>query len=252
MYIRSVAKNDPTRQRNYYYCASALPKYGPRCNARTIQQTGADEAVERIVSTKLLDAAFLKAILGNSQGGQPSRNENAAKLARERAKLEAERQELLRLTLKKICTEDDFTRESKRIEGELQSLDALMPEPLAEAFDSAKLVIQITRAFARFAKQPFEKRRGVLQAAVREVVVEDGAIPSLTLNGSFLAAAASVNSSTLSRHPCVRSNVPRLGPVEVHVARYRLGVWRRREECVSQYSTGTVERIGIAMGATRE
>jgi site-specific DNA recombinase len=196
MYIRSVGSEDRTRQRNYYYCASALPAYGPRCGARTVQQEAADRTVERIASTELLDAGFLKAILGQFQGGQTSRNENAAKLARERSKLEAERQELLRLTLKKVCTEDDFARESKRIEAELRSRDARLAAPLPDALDPARLVVRITRAFARFANKPFREKRSVLQAAVREIVIENLGIRSVTLNGAFLSASA--NSSTLS------------------------------------------------------
>jgi len=155
--------------------------------------------VARIAAHELLDAAFLKAILCKFQGNQPGREQDATKIARERAKLEAERQRLLRLTLKGTCTEADFERESKRIEAELRSLDSLTPTWRPEAFDPAKLVIRITRGFARFPKQPFGERRGVLQAAVREVVVEDSTIPALTLNGSFLAGSANLQPRYTSR-----------------------------------------------------
>src|SRR5262249_34153496 len=111
---------------------------------------------------------------------------NTEKLSRQREKLEAERQRLLRMTLKGTCTEDDFARESKRIDAEVRSLDALAPAPLPPALDPAKLIVRVTRTFSRFGKQPFEERRNLLRTAVREIVLEDGAITGLTLNGTFL------------------------------------------------------------------
>jgi len=80
---------------------------------------------------------------------------------------------------------------SKRIEAELRSLDGITPASVADAFDPAKVVIRITRTFARLSKQPFQERRGVLQAAFREIVVQDGAIPQATLNGAWLSACNS-------------------------------------------------------------
>ena len=50
-------------------------------------------------------------------------------------------------------------------------------------------MVHITRTFARFAKQPFEKRRDVLRTVFREIVLESGSITSLTLNGGFLYGA---------------------------------------------------------------
>jgi hypothetical protein len=100
------------------------------------------------------------------------------------------------MTLKDTCTEEDFARESKRIEAEMRDLDLLASALLPTTFDAGKLVIRITRAFARFGKQPFEEKRGLLRTAVREIVLEDGMIPALTLNGPFLDC---VNSEPRSR-----------------------------------------------------
>jgi hypothetical protein len=178
---------------SYYYCSTGFPGRGPKCGAPSTRVEAAEKTVEQIVSAHLLDAAFLRTILRTVQNSQPARNQETAKLARERHKLEAERQKLLRLTLKGLCSEDDFARESKRIEAELRSLDGITPASVPDAFDPAKILIRITRTFARFSKQPFEERRGVLQAAFREIAVQDGAIPQATLNGAWLSAC--VNSS---------------------------------------------------------
>jgi hypothetical protein len=149
-----------------------------------------------IVSTQLLDAPFLFTALGRIRSNQPARDSNAEKLGRQREKLEGERQRLLRMTLKGACSEDDFVRESKRIEAEILDLDRLQPAPTPAAFDPAKPIARTTRTFARFAKQPFEEKRKLLRMAVREIVLDDGTIPSVTFNGAFVER---VNLSTRSR-----------------------------------------------------
>jgi hypothetical protein len=105
-------------------------------------------------------------------------------LVRERQKLDEERQRLLRMTLKGLCSEEDFARESKRIEAEITGLDGMLPSAaLSPAFDPAKLIVGL----ARFASQPFEEQRNLLQTAVRKIVLENGRIPAITLNGGFVA-----------------------------------------------------------------
>jgi hypothetical protein len=52
--------------------------------------------------------------------------------------------------------------------------------------------VHITRSLARFAKQPFEERRSLVRTVFKEIVLEDGAIPSVTINGSFLDCVNSV------------------------------------------------------------
>jgi site-specific DNA recombinase len=190
-YVRISGKS-----RGFYYCSTGFPGHGPKCGARSVQQEPADQTVERVVSTQLLDAAYLRTVLGKLRSSQPTRGREAGKLAHQREKLEAERQRLLRLTLKGACSEDDFARESKRIEQEMRDLDLLTPAPLSAAFDAAKLVVHITRTFARFAKQPLEEKRTLLRSAVRDIVLEDGAVTAITLNGAFLDC---VNSEPRSR-----------------------------------------------------
>jgi DNA invertase Pin-like site-specific DNA recombinase len=173
------------RRGGYYYCSSRFPGHGPWCGARSVQQRAADQTVERIISTHLLDARYLREVLNRFQSRE-GRDQDTDKLAREREKLEAERQRLLRMTLKGTCTEEDFARESKRIEAESHDLGLLQPAPVPAAFNAARLVVHITRTFARFCKQPFEERRNLVRTVFREIVLDDGAIPSVTINGSFL------------------------------------------------------------------
>jgi hypothetical protein len=91
--------------------------------------------------------------------------------------------------LKGACSEDDYARESKRIEHEMRDLDRLAPAPIPAAFDPAKTVVAITRAFSRFAKQSFAEKRDFLCSAIRDITLDNGAIAAITLNGSFLHTA---------------------------------------------------------------
>jgi DNA invertase Pin-like site-specific DNA recombinase len=180
-------------QRGYYYCSSKFPGHGPRCCATSVRQDAADREIERFVSKELLDAGYIQTILGRFQARQPERDHDAERLARKREELEAERQRLLRMTLKGACSEEDFDRESKRIEGEIRDLGRLVPAPAPEV-DTAKLALRLQREFARFAKHRFEEKRGLMRATFREIVLgEDGAITGLTWSGAALAEC--VNSS---------------------------------------------------------
>jgi hypothetical protein len=178
--------------RVYYFCSTGFPGRGPKCGARSVQQEAADQTVERIIATRLLDPTYLRTVLNKFRSSKPTRDRDVDKHARQREKLEAERQHLLRLTLKGACTEDDFARESKRIEQEIRDLDLIAPAAVPAAFDPAKLVVRITRTFARFAKHHLEEKRGLLRSAIKAIVLEDGAVTAITLNGTFLDC---VNSS---------------------------------------------------------
>jgi DNA invertase Pin-like site-specific DNA recombinase len=179
-------------RRAYFYCSTNFPGHGPKCGARSVQQEAADQTVEDIMSTQLLDAPYLRIVLGKFRSSQPTRDRDAEKHARQREKLEAERQMLFRMTLQKKCTEEDYDRESKRIAEEVRGLDLIAPAPVPAAFDAAKVVVRITRTFARFAKQPFSEKRTLLRSAVRSIVLEDGAVTAITLNGSFLECVNSI------------------------------------------------------------
>ena len=89
-------------------------------------------------------------------------------------------------------TDDDFARESKRIEAELRDLDRLAPAPVPAAFDPAEVTLRIIDAFAQFASQPIGEQRDLLRMVFREIVLGDGTVVSMTLNGGFLNSLAHV------------------------------------------------------------
>jgi DNA invertase Pin-like site-specific DNA recombinase len=183
-------------QRSYYFCSTGFPGRGPKCGARSVQQKAADQEVIHYVTTELTDAAYLRSLLARFQSAQPAGDENADKFRVEREKLEAGRQRLLRLTLKGTVSEEEFAREAKRIDAEMKDLDRLRPAPVPAAFDAAGFIVAISRAFARFRKLPFHEQRDLLRMVFREIVLEDGAITGMTLNGGF---GDSVNLSPRSK-----------------------------------------------------
>jgi hypothetical protein len=193
VYLRCGSRST---RRHYYYCSSNFAGHGPRCGARSVQQEPADQTVEQIVSDQLLDTAFLRTVLNRFHSAQPVRDQDAEKLAHQREKLEAERQRLLRMTLRGACSEEDYTRESKRIETEMRDLARLAPAPLPPTLDPAKLIVHITRSFVRFAKQSFEEKHNLLRMVFREIVLDNGTIPAFTLNGAFLHSCNSLTPSS--------------------------------------------------------
>ena len=122
---------------------------------------------------------------------------SVAKLASQRERLEAQRRRLLRLAIEGVVTTEDYQREAKRLEGEMRDLERLAPAPVPAAFDPAKMLVYLTRTFARFAKQPLEEKRNLLRTAFKEIVLDNGTIPAFTLNGAFLDSVNSLTRSSL-------------------------------------------------------
>jgi site-specific DNA recombinase len=185
MYLRGRGR---LKWKSYYACRSSLKPKTNYCGAKTLQQPATDAAVSELISRRLIDPSFLREILGRREKAKPAHAATRARLDKERSKLEAERQKLLRLTLSGACTEDDFRRESKRIQSAISALDAVAPAETAPAApDPAKLCVRLSAFAARLNRLPFAERRDVLRTAVRDVVInQNREITAITLNGSFL------------------------------------------------------------------
>ena len=95
------------------------------------------------------------------------------------------------MPLKGTCSEEDFARESKRIQVEIADLDRLAPAPMPAALDPKRTAVEIARTFARFHKQPFEGKRAALRTVFRDLVLDNGNLTGFTLNGTFLNSANS-------------------------------------------------------------
>jgi DNA invertase Pin-like site-specific DNA recombinase len=177
------------RKYSYYDCSSKV--HGSSCGARGVQQPAADRTFEHFLSHEFLDAAFLRSILARFEAAAPARDDNRDQLARQRQMLEAERQRLLRMTLRGDCSEDDFARESKRIETEMRDLDRLAPAPVPAAIDPAELVMRIHRIFGTLRRRPLEEKRDLLRTVLKEIILKNGAVTAITINGGFLDSANS-------------------------------------------------------------
>ena len=110
---------------------------------------------------------------------------------------------MLTMTLKGRCTEDDFASESKRIEGEMRAISiGFSPRRFRAAIDPKMLIVGITRAFARFAKQPFAEKHALLRTVFRDFALDSGNVTGFTLNGGFLDSANSQARCSASWTPC--------------------------------------------------
>jgi DNA invertase Pin-like site-specific DNA recombinase len=178
-----------SRAEGYYYCSTGFPGHGPKCGAKSVRTLAADHMVEEFIVN--LDAKFWTRAFGQMRSTQPARDHEAEKLDRQREKLEAERQRLLRMTLKSTISENDYERESKRIAQELRDLDRLAPAPVPDAIDPKATAQHIIRTFARFGKQAFEEKRAALRSVFRDLVLDNGNVTGFTLNGGFLNGANS-------------------------------------------------------------
>jgi hypothetical protein len=168
---------------SYYSCQSRLKRYGPSCGRRTIRRDALDIGVERLFTAELLDLAFLvpliRAAIRQTAAAQPDRS-------RERERLESKRRRVL------DNYEDGYTSRAERdeklrkLDGELASFAPAAP---TVAIDAETLAHAIVRIFAGFAKLPFKRRRELLRATVREVVVDANAITGLTLAGTLFDAS---------------------------------------------------------------
>jgi site-specific DNA recombinase len=179
----------------FYYCSSGHPAgKGPKCGAKSVQQPAADRLVEQFVSH--LNAKFWSNAFAQMRTAQPARDEAREKLDRQREKLESERQRLLRLCLKGTISEEDFGRESKRLQLETRDLDLLAPAPVSDVIDPKVTAAHVARTFARFGRQPFEGKRNALRTVFKDLVLDNGNITGFTVNSAFLHGANSSSSSS--------------------------------------------------------
>jgi hypothetical protein len=185
----------------YYSCQSRIRRYGPSCGARTVRREALDTTVERLLTTQLLDLAFLTPLIRQAirqtAAAQPDHS-------RERERLEAKRRRVL------DNYEDGYLSRAERDE-KVRKLDAelarLQPAVTPVTVDPEKLARAIVRTLAGFGRLPFARRRERLRATVREVVVDNNAVTGLTLAGTLSDDGAKIGKPS-TRRLWIQSPVP--------------------------------------------
>jgi DNA invertase Pin-like site-specific DNA recombinase len=203
-YLRCASKKDCTRKKDYYYCSSAFPGYGPKCGARSCQREQLEAALEQLVSENLCQEAVLRAILAAVAGRDP-RADGSGKAEREITRLEAKRARVIDLRADGLISREECGKRLAVVDSELQAARAAARPP-APVMDMHALARGLAGAFALFASLPFAQKRDLLRRAVRDIVIDNGNIPSMTLRGGFLAEILGYNTgANLSAHSTWRS-----------------------------------------------
>jgi hypothetical protein len=190
------------RGRDYHLCASRHPS-GKGCGAPYLRREEVESTVERIIGERLLDRVVLVRIFAEVEKRWARPNSQPEDLEQQVAKLESKRKRLVDLAVDGEITREEFTKRVRVIDQQIRDAHQLaVRAPIS--IDFRQLASRIAQVFARFHFLPFEDKRKLLQCAIGKIVVQDGAIPSLTLSGGFLEELMSAKTSQHSRLPCWR------------------------------------------------
>jgi DNA invertase Pin-like site-specific DNA recombinase len=186
-YPRCGGKKYGTRK-DYYYCSSAFPGHGPKCGARSWKREQVDAAVEHLIGETLCQAPVLHAILSAIAEGQPQAGDARTKAEKGIARLEAKRSRIVDMRADDQITRKECSKRLTAVDLELQVARAAVAAAQSRApeMDMYALARGLAGVFALFSSLPFTEKRDLLRRAVRHVVIKDGTIPSITLQGGFL------------------------------------------------------------------
>jgi DNA invertase Pin-like site-specific DNA recombinase len=207
-YLRCASAKAGTRKSDYYYCSSSFPGHGPKCGSRSHQRRQLEAAAEQLVSETLCQAEVLRATLGAIAKRELQPDDVRLKTEKEVQRLEAKRARIVDMRADGLIHREECSKRLAALDRELQTAQAAVPSSGAPAIDLKALARGLAGAFFAFASLPFEKKRDLLRRAIREIVVKDGAIPSITLQGGFLGEILGVdtgaNLAPHSKLPCWR------------------------------------------------
>jgi hypothetical protein len=146
--------------------------------------------VERLISETLCQAPVLHAILSAIAEGQPQVGDARTKTQREITRLEAKRSRIVDMRADGQITREECGTRLTTVDQELQTVHTAAAAAAAQShaleMDMYALARGLAGAFALFSSLPFDQKRNLLRRAVRHIVIQDGTIPSLTLQGGFL------------------------------------------------------------------
>jgi site-specific DNA recombinase len=185
-YMRANSRRDQTRTQEHYYCSSGAKGYGPRCEARSLQRAGVDQAITALVKQRFRDPQFLLWLVEQS-GRQTEAKTDTAKLERELVALEGKRTRVVDGWEEGIISKADFVKRTAALDQQARELRTLLPAK-APVLDARRTVKAIAEFFAGFEDQPFEDQRRVLRTAFKEFRVDNSAIPGWTMPGAFLGS----------------------------------------------------------------
>lgn len=194
---------------DYYYCKSRH-KGGPGCGRPGVTRVDLDFTIREMLIPQLRMAEFLlEALAIHEQNGvSAQKSGEQAKRNAELAEVKAERQKAINWALKGRITEEDLDARLADYDQKIRILELSATAPVADEFDPSNYVEGVSEYFDSFAELQFAEQRDMLRRAVTTIMIQAGAIVSVTLNGGWLGGC--VNSQlqrTLQREIDTTQNV---------------------------------------------
>jgi DNA invertase Pin-like site-specific DNA recombinase len=191
MYVRYASRHAHPSKKDCFYCSTHHPRRGPKCPARTVRVEAVDRAVEQMMSGYLAKAAVLRTILEGLAARETHTDDTLAQA--EITRLEAKRARVLEQREDGLISREACNTRVRALDLELRRARAVVPVDTTGELDLKALAIGLAGAFALFAKHAFAEKRSLLERAVKDIVITDGAIPSVTLRGGFLSEILGAN-----------------------------------------------------------
>jgi hypothetical protein len=193
-----------------YYSCKSRHKGGPGCGRPGVIRNDLDFTIREMLIPQLRMADFLLEVLAIHEQSHAStqRGIEEAKRDAELAAVKAERQDAIDLRLKKIITDEDLKQRLAGYDQQIRILELAAKSPVADEFNPSNYVEGVSEYFADFAELQFSEQRDMLRRAVATIMIQAGAIVSVTLLGGWLGSC--VNSQlqrTLQREIDTTRNV---------------------------------------------
>jgi DNA invertase Pin-like site-specific DNA recombinase len=200
MYSKGSGRCKRQRLLDIYYCKSQH-KGGRGCGAPKLYREVIDHTVSSLISEVFLQPVQLTQLVERAlESGRDAGDENKIqKASSEIARLQAEKQKLLALTVKGIFSEADALPEARRIDSELRTWRTLLEKAeqddlMRSNFGITEAASLIASAFAEFPLLGLSDRKRLTRKLVKAVQVEDRRVTAVTL--TLPRAASKISSRT--------------------------------------------------------
>jgi len=174
-----------TNENDMYRCKTRH-KGGIGCGMPSIRRTGLDAAIIEMVTSQLLNAAFIvevcNVVLASTRKADPNRG------AREKAaaKLASGRQSLIAAMGSGDLSHAEFKVAMAALENKTKAVLATLPQQV-KGIQPEQVAEALVTAFGQFAFLGFKEQREALRGGVKEITLSGSTIVSVKLNGGYLA-----------------------------------------------------------------
>lgn len=178
---------------HYYYCSSKQLDGAP-CGAPNIRRDVFDPVLRATITDLLAQTKVLQAAI--EVEAKASRKAPPKDLDKQIGEKETRLKRAYEWAMRGSIDEEQYLKEKETLSTEIRALEALRPQTPAEIHTRRSVAHQIAGVFAEFDTLPFGRQHALLRRAIKEAIIEDRAMLSITLRGGFLAQFDVKNSPT--------------------------------------------------------